>query len=137
MAIMGFFEKKITAIIVFPSKRIIMHKCPADSTRFTIGKGQNARTYQVDAGSIYYFNDAPLLFYHSETASPVVFVDDQTGFSMSSKEFQAVMESKVVKDLITASGGVEWDITMIAAIIAALAGIVAVVQGGGFGFLGG
>ena len=133
----GIGKKKCQAIIIYPTKKVIKVDVEMDSTRFTVGKGDKAKSYVIDEKNIYYMNEKPLLFYDSEFASPLTIDVEGVGLSMDSSEFQSVIESKVVRDLMVAGQGFDWDITLIASIISALGVILLVVQGGGFSFLGG
>lgn len=133
----GIGKKKCQAIIIYPTKKVIKVDVEMDSTRFTVGKGDKIKSYVIDEKAIYFFEDKPMLFYHSEQASPLSIFPDGQEYTMSSSEFQSVIESKVVRDLMIAGQGFDWDITLIASIISALGVILLVVQGGGFSFLGG
>ena len=140
--ILGMFgfgkgKKKCQAIIIYPTKKVVMVNVEMESTRFTVGKNDKAKSYMIQDDAIYYFNDKPLLFYDSEDASPLNISSNSIITSMNSTEFQSVIESKVVKDLMVASQGFDWDITLIASIVSALGVVLLVVQGGGFSFLGG
>lgn len=133
----GSKKKKCQAIIIYPTKKVVMVNVEMESTRFTVGKKDKAKSYMIQDDAIYYFNDKPLLFYDSEDASPIKISSNEIITSMNSTEFQSVIESKVVKDLMVASTGFEWDVTLIASVISAIGVLLLVVQGGGFNFLGG
>ena len=133
-------EKKnfLKAIIVYPNKNVRMIKIEGDKPTFKVGAESEKREYAVDPKAIYFFNKEPLLFYHSNNASPVMINDLAVAEeSMNSVEFRSIIESKAVNDLLTAAGGGGMDWQFIASIVSAVGVVFLIVQGGGLGFLAG
>lgn len=131
-------EKKqfLRAIIVYPNKRVEMKKVEGNVPFFTQADGGFKRKYVIDQKAIYYFNDQPLLFFNSMNASPFHILQNQLDYTMSSTEFNSIIESKVVPELLEASKGGGWDIHFIASIISAVGVILLLINSGGLGFLG-
>lgn len=130
-------KKKCQAIIIYPTKKVLKVNVEMESSRFSVGQGNKQKSYIIDSKAIYFFNDMPLLFYDSEHASPLKISSDSIKATMTSDEFQSIIESKVVRDLMIAGNNTQWDITLIASVISALGVLLLVVQSGGFSFLGG
>ena len=97
----GLIKKSVLkAIIVYPSKKVVMVKVDEQKTTFTQGEGKNAKSYVVDEKAIYFFNKEPLLFYHANNPSPILISVEGQHNSMTSSEFQSVLESKAVQELL-------------------------------------
>jgi len=126
----------LRAIIVYPNKNVKMEKVEGDNATFSIGDGVVKRSYAIDQKAVYFFNKEPLLFYSSSKSSPLMITDENIKNSMGSSEFQSILESKAVHDLLEASKGGGWDIQFIATLVSAIGVIILFLQGGGMGFLG-
>lgn len=131
----GKKKKFLKAIIVYPNKRVEMKKIDGNMPTFTINDGQMKRKYVIDQKAIYFFNEEPLLFFNSMSASPFLILDDSLDYTMSSSEFQSIIESKVVPELLEASKGGGWDLHFIASVVGAICGILILLNTGGLNFL--
>lgn len=135
--LIGEKKKFLKAVIVFPNKNVRMVNVEGDKPTFTLSDGQMKRTYVVDQKAIYFFDNQPLLFFNSATSSPFLIGNDALDFTMSSSEFQSIIESKAVSELLEASKGGGWDIHFIASVISAIGVILLLATSGGFSFLTG
>ena len=139
---MGMFDflkrnnSLLKAIIVYPNKNVKMLKVEGNKPSFTASDGLNNRRYMIDQKAIYFFNKEALLFYHSMHSSPILIHNEGSiGNSMSSSEFQSIIESKVINELLEASKGGGWDIQFIATMVSAVGVVILIMQGGGLNFL--
>jgi hypothetical protein len=91
----------IKAIIVYPNKQIEMKRVKVTEDKFS----HEGRVFLIDEKSVYFLEKQPVSFYHFQDSSPKLIHSNGVEDSMKSKEVSAVMESKIVQDIITASGG--------------------------------
>lgn len=130
-----FAKDDLKVIIVYPSKKVIMKKVSSTKETFTIGQGIDSKSYVIDEKAIYFFKKEPLLFYHSNNPSPLLIKVEGQSESMSASEFQSIIESKAVKDLLTAQSAMELNLSLILTIVNTL-GIVFLIAANS-GFFGG
>lgn len=90
---------KLKALVVYPNKAIKIKKINAKDMRFKIG----GRVYIVDEKAIYFLKRKPMLIYHFDNASPLMFGKVKLEPSMRPDDINSILESKIVKDLLTAS----------------------------------
>lgn len=114
----GFGQMKLKALIAYPNKAIVIKNINAKDMRFTIGP----RTYIVDEKAIYFHKKKPILIYHFNNASPLIFSDVETSASLNPGEVNAVIQSKIVQDLL--KGAQEKDLLFYIVIAAAVLSLV-------------
>lgn len=131
----GEKKKFLKAIIVYPNKRVKMKNIEGDNPTFTISDGQIKRTYTIDPKAIYFFDNQPLLFFNSSTSSPFLITPKDISLTMDSSEFQSIIESKAVSELLEASKGTGMDLHFIASIVSAVGVILLLLTSGGLSFL--
>lgn len=90
----------IKAIIIYPNKQIEMKKVKATEDRFN---HQN-RVFLIDEKSVYFLDKTPVSIYHYNDSSPKLIGSNGVEDSMKSKEVSAVLESKIVQDIISGGG---------------------------------
>lgn len=133
-------KNKLKAIVVYPNKNVKMVNVEGDKQDFTLTENKVVRRYVIDSKAIYFFNKEPLLFYHYAHSSPIyINVDNGEGLerSMNSIEFQSIIESKAVSELLEASKGNKWDIHFIISVVTAVGVVILLLNSGGLGFLTG
>jgi hypothetical protein len=135
--LIGTKKDYVTAIIVYPNKRVAKKKVEGNVSTFTVSTDKQKRKYAIDQKAIYLENNKPVLFYNSNNASPFLITNQDIDYTMSSTEFQGIIESKVVPELLEASKGGGWDMHFIASIIGAVTGILLLLNSGGLSFLTG
>ena len=91
----------IKAIIVYPNKQIEMKRVKVTDDKFT----HAGRVFLIDEKSVYFLEKTPVSFYHFKDSSPKLIDSNGVEDSMKSKEVSAVMESKIVQDILSASTG--------------------------------
>ena len=128
-------EKKyyIKAIIVYPNKNVRMKKVFGDVKTFDVTEEKQTRKYSIDTKAIYHFDGEPVSFYDSSKSSPVLIeVFEQKGVkpSMNAQEFQSIIESKAVAEMLEATRGTSWDIQFIATIISAVGVVILLLTSG-------
>lgn len=125
----------LSALIVYPTKKVKKVKIEGDKPTFAVDDGQFKRMYAIDQKAIYFFNKEPVLFYTSGSSSPLIIGNDIQS-SMNSSEFRSILESKAVSEILEASKGSGLDLHFIASVISAIGVIILFLQNGGLGFLG-
>jgi len=134
----GFYKAKtLKAIIVYPSKKVLMRKVDDSVNTFSIGEGALKRSFQIDEKAIYFFKKEPLLFYHSNSASPIIIDENDLDSSMSSSEFTSIIESKAVRDLLTGHEQGIFNMTIILSAISAIGVLLLLGMQSGFISFGG
>jgi len=132
-----FSNNDLKVIIFYPSKKVIMKKVNSTKNYFTVGNGAHAKSYVIDQKAIYYFKKEPLLVYHGDNPSPLLIAVEGQENSMTSSEFQSIIESKAVRDLLTASGGTELHLSLILTIVNTLGIVFLILANSGFIGFGG
>ena len=101
----GNTKHDIKAIIVYPNKQIAMKRVKVTEDRFQ----HEGRQFLIDEKSVYFMDKQPVSFYHFKDSSPKIINITNVEDSMKSKEVSAVMESKIVQDILSgASGTTDW-----------------------------
>lgn len=98
----------IRAIIFYPNRQMSMKRVKVTEDKFV----HEGRNFLIDEKSIYFMDKQPVAIYHFKDSSPKMVRPEGITDSMNSQEVSAVMESKVVQDIITASKP-DLDITLI------------------------
>lgn len=91
----------IKAIIIYPNRQIQMKRVKVTDDYFK----HEGRTFLIDEKSIYFLEKTPVSIYHFKESSPKIVDIKGIKDSMESKEVSAVMETKVVEDIIRGAGG--------------------------------
>lgn len=99
-------KKTLKALIVLPSKNVEMKNVSGGERQFTHKVGESNKLFTIDEKAIYFFKGQPLLFYHHNCSSPIMFSDNSDlSYSLSSDEMSSLAESRAIKELLTAASG--------------------------------
>jgi len=109
---------KLKALVIYPNKAVKIKTINAKDMRFKLAD----RVYIVDEKAIYFHKKKPMLVYHFDNASPLMFSSIGIEPSMKPNDINSILESKIVRDLLTATTGN--DFVLYAAIAAAVLALV-------------
>lgn len=109
---------KLKALIVYPNKAVKIKSINVKDMRFQFAD----RTYIIDEKAIYFHKRKPMLMYHFDSASPMLFSNVGLSPSLRSNDINSILESKIVRDLLAATEAK--DMIFYAAVAAAVLSLI-------------